>query len=138
MIKILFVLVLAVSHIETVDAQALETVHAQDTTFSKVEVEADFPGGVSGWRKYLENNLNADVPAKKRAPAGTYMVIIKFIVEKNGAVSNITPETNLGYGMEKEVVRVIKNGPEWTPAMQDGRFVRAYRRQPVTFLISEK
>ena len=106
--------------------------------FSKVEIDAGFPGGVTAWREYLEKNLKADVPAKKKAPAGTYTAVVRFIVSKDGTISDIEPETNVGYGMENEVMRVIKKGPKWTPAAQDGKKVNAYRRQPITFVISEK
>jgi len=106
--------------------------------FYKVEIEASFPGGVSAWREYLEKNLKADVPAKKKAPAGTYTAVVRFIVSKDGTISDIEPETNVGYGMENEVMRVIRKGPKWTPASQDGKKVNAYRRQPITFVISEK
>ncbi len=41
-------------------------------------------------------------------------------------------------GMEEEAVRVIKNGPKWTPALQNGRNVNAYRRQPITFQVNEE
>lgn len=106
--------------------------------FSKVEIEAGFPGGVTAWREYLEKNLKADVPAKKKAPAGMYTAVIRFIVAKDGTISDIQPETNVGYGMENEVMRVIRKGPKWTPASQDGKKVNAYRRQPITFVISEQ
>jgi periplasmic protein TonB len=70
-----------------------------------------------------------------RARRGRYMVVVRFIVAKDGSISEVVAETNHGYGMEKEVVRVIKMGPKWTPAMQNGNIVKAYRRQPVTFMI---
>ena len=106
--------------------------------FEKVESEAAFPGGADAWRLYLQANLNADVPVKKKAPAGTYKVVVKFIVAKNGKVKEVTAETSYGFGMEKEVIRIIKKGPNWLPAMQDGHAVNAYRRQPVTFLVLEE
>ena len=43
--------------------------------------------------------------------------------------------TNHGYGMEEEAMRVIKKGPKWTPAVQNGRSVKAYRKQPITFQV---
>ncbi len=124
-----------------VEAEAQERLQIMDTTdspFTRVEIEAEFPGGASAWRNYLQNNLNADIPGKKKAPAGTYMVVVLFIVDKNGKISNVKAETNHGYGMEKEVVRVIKKGPNWIPAMQNGKIVKAYRRQPITFVVSEE
>ena len=46
--------------------------------------------------------------------------------------------TNWGYGMENEVVRIIKNGPAWVPAVQDGKQVQAYRKQPITFVVIDE
>jgi hypothetical protein len=106
--------------------------------FEKVDVEADFPGGVNGWRQYLEQNLNADVPVVKGAPAGKYMVVVQFIVAKDGTVSDIKALTRYGYGMEQEVVRIIKKSPKWSPAQQNGRTVNAYRKQPITFVVQEE
>ncbi len=109
-----------------------------DVTFTRVEVEAEFPGGLEAWKEYLMKNLKADVPSKKRAPDGTYTVIVRFIVWKDGRIEGITAETNHGYGMEKEVMRVIRKGPKWKPAMQNGNIVKAYRRQPITFVVSSE
>ena len=106
-----------------------------DTTFSTVEIEASFPGGIEAWTQYLRKNLNANVPMKKRARAGTYTVIVRFIVAKDGSISNVEAESNHGHGMEEEVMRIIKKEPMWTPAQQNGRFVNAYRRQPITFVV---
>jgi len=105
--------------------------------FEKVDIEASFPGGEVAWRKFLEQNLRADIPLKRGAPAGSYTVWIQFVVDKNGNVSDLKPLTNLGYGMEAEIVRVLKKSPKWIPANQNGSAVRAYRKQPVTFVIEE-
>jgi len=103
--------------------------------FTKVEQEAEFPGGAAAWKRYLERNLNGSVPVENNAPEGTYTVIVKFIVSKDGSISDVQAETNFGYGMEDEAVRAIKNGPKWTPGLQNGRNVNSYRRQPITFLV---
>jgi protein TonB len=102
-----------------------------------VEKEAHFPGEEKDWRKFLEKNLNPDVPVKNRAPEGTYQVIVQFIVDKEGQVTDIKPLTRFGFGMEEEVLRILKNSPRWTPAFQFGRNVKAYRKQPVTFVVSK-
>ena len=107
-----------------------------DSVFTREEKEAEFPGGEKGWRAFLERNLNPDVPIKRKARPGTYTVRIKFIVQKDGSISDISAETNYGYGMEEEVIRVITKGPKWIPAVQYGRKVKAYRIQPVTFVVS--
>jgi hypothetical protein len=106
-------------------------------TFNKVEVEAEFQGGHKGWVSYLQKNLNANVPVNNSAPIGQYMVIVRFIVSKTGKISDVVAETDLGYGMEEEVIRIIKKGPDWLPAEQGGKKVNAYRRQPISFVVTE-
>ena len=104
-------------------------------SFEKVEVEAQFPGGLRAWQRFLEKNLNAQVPAEKGAPAGNYTVVIRFIVDKDGSLSDFKPNTKHGYGMEEEILRVLKLSPKWTPAQDKGRTLKAYREQPVTFMV---
>lgn len=113
-------------------------VEDENKIFEKVEVEAEFPGGASGWRRYLERNLNAQVPSDAGAPTGSYTVVVKFIVDKQGNISDVKSLTSHGYGMEEEAVRAIKRGPKWTPAIQNGRNVNAYRQQPITFVVAEQ
>jgi len=110
----------------------------ENKIFNKVEVEAEFPGGSAAWTRYIRNNLNANAPVDNGAPPGTYQVIVRFIVSKDGSISDVTPETKYGYGMEDEAVKIIKKGPKWTPALQNGRNVNAYRRQPITFVVAEE
>ncbi|RYY98419.1 MAG: TonB family protein [Chitinophagaceae bacterium] len=108
-----------------------------DQTFTKVEIEAEFPGGQGAWANYLRRNLNADVPGQNGAPAGTYTIRVQFIVDKEGNISDVKSLNDPGYGMGDEAVRAIKRGPKWTPAQQNGRQVKAYRTQPITFVVSE-
>jgi len=109
-----------------------------DAVYEIVQTEPSFQGGVESWRKYLVKNLNSIVPVKNGAKPGTYTVIVKFIVNKDGSISSIEPLTKHGYGMEDEVIRVISKGPKWIPAQVNGRLVRAYRKQPVTFVMTEE
>jgi len=101
--------------------------------FERVEIEPAFPGGYPAWRQFLERNVNSTIPVKNGAPVGKYTVYIQFIVDKDGSIRDVRPITNRGFGMEQEAVRVIKEGPAWVPAMQNGRKVNAYRKQPITF-----
>ena len=109
----------------------------EDKIFTKVENEAAFPGGEAAWRRFLEKNLNASTPVDNGAPEGSYQVIVRFIVSKDGSISDVQAESKHGYGMEDEAVKIIKKGPKWTPALQNGRNVNAYRRQPITFVVQE-
>lgn len=115
-----------------------DTIETDNSVFDKVEVDASFPGGDDAWRNFLEQNLNASTPVDYGAPAGTYTVIIQFIVDKEGKISDIKALTHHGYGMENEVMRLLRKAPRWTPAIQDGRIVKAYRKQPVTFMVIEE
>ncbi len=101
-----------------------------DEPFRTVEIEARFNGN---WKAFLERNLNPEVPVQHDAPAGRYSVVIQFVVDKEGNVSDITPMTGHGYGMEEEAVRVLRKAAKWEPAIQNGIKVRAYRRQVIVF-----
>jgi protein TonB len=105
--------------------------------FDDVEIEAEFPGGIGAWQQFLMENLNSNAPINKGAPAGTYNVVIQFIVDKDGKLIDMQPLTSFGFGMEAEVMRTLKRSPRWSPATQNGRYVKAYRKQPITFVVQE-
>ena len=107
----------------------------ENEIFVKVEKEAEFEGGEDGWRAYLRKTLNAEVPVNNGAEAGKYTVIVKFVVNKDGTVNGVTCENDPGFGMCQEAVRVIKRTKNWTPAIQNGNHVDAYRRQPIIFIV---
>jgi len=109
----------------------------EDKIFTAVEIEAGFPGGQDAWANYLRNTLNGNLPVDNGATAGKYTVIVKFVVSKDGSVSDIKCENDPGFGMCEEAVRVIKKTKNWTPAIQNGQHVNAYRRQPVVFLVED-
>jgi hypothetical protein len=112
----------------------IDTSKAGDLIFEKIDIEAGYPGGITAWRKYLERNLNAIVPVDNGAPAGYYTVHVRFIVSRTGEVTDVKALTNIGYGMEQEVIRIIKKSGKWTPGIQNDRAVNSYHTQPVTFV----
>jgi protein TonB len=99
---------------------------------SFVEIDAKFVGN---WGKFLTRNLNPEVPISNGAPAGRYNVIIQFVVDLEGNVSDIKALTAHGYGMEEEAIRALKRATKWEPAIQNGHPVKAYRKQPITFVV---
>lgn len=107
----------------------------ENKVFEKVEVEAMFKGGEREWRKYLERNLDANTPVDNGAPEGSYTVVVQFIVDKEGKISDVKAMTSHGFGMEEEATKIIRKGPDWVPAEQNGRKVKAYRKQPITFIV---
>ncbi len=104
--------------------------------FEKVEVESSFPGGEPAWKKYIERNLAGINPAIKGAPNGTYTVYVQFVVDKEGNISDVKALTHYGYGMEEAAINLIKKGPRWVAAIQNGNKVKAYKKEPITFTVS--
>ena len=101
--------------------------------FTAVEIDARFDGN---WEKFLRKYLDPQTPITNNAPAGTYTVVIQFVVDIDGTVSDIMALTNLGYGLEQEAIRVLRKANNWEPAIQNGRPVKAYRKQPITFQVT--
>lgn len=110
-------------------------VKTEEQILTVVEIDAKYDGN---WKAFLESNLNANVPVDNGAPAGRYSVMIKFVVDKEGKLSDIIALTNHGYGMEDEAIRVIKKSKTWEPAIQNGSKVKAYRKQVIVFEVTEE
>jgi len=114
--------------------------YSKDTVgiFEKVEVEASFPGGLPAWKKFLEKNLDANAPIKDLPRKTKYFeqtAICQFIVCKDGSICDVKVINKVLPSIKKEVERVIKLSGNWKPAEQSGRTVKAYRKQPVTFVV---
>lgn len=108
-----------------------------DGIFITAEIPAQFPGGFDAWKRYLERNLNAGLPAENGAQAGKYTVVVSFVVDKEGNISDVKAENAPGFGTEAEAIKIIKKGPKWLPAIQNGRKVAYRARQQVTFLVDD-
>ncbi len=105
--------------------------HAKtDSVFSKVEVEASFPGGPQAWTRYVTNAIEENQSRLRKSDYGT--CIIKFIVDTKGHVSQVEATTMQKSRLAKIAIDAIANGPRWNPAQQNGKFVNAYRLQPIT------
>lgn len=108
-----------------------------DKVYTIVEIAAQFPGGADAWQKYLERNLNRDLPIQNGAPVGKYVVRVSFIVDKMGNISDVKGENDPGYGTLEEAIRVVKKGPNWKPAVQNGRNVTYRHIQNIVFIVSD-
>src|ERR1700722_6984625 len=103
-----------------------------DKTFTKGEIEAVFPGGTAAWLRYLNKNLRYPDDAVNNEIQGT--VVVQFIVDKEGNVSDVNAISGPDNGGVREgAVRVIKKSGKWTPAVQNGRQVKSYKKQPIVF-----
>jgi protein TonB len=106
-----------------------------ERVFTEAQVKPEFPGGINGWLKYLERNINRDLPYKNGAPPGRYTVLLSFIVAKNGTINDIKAETDPGYGSKEEAIRLMARSPKWKPAVQNGRNVIFRQKQSITFVV---
>lgn len=115
---------------------AAPTTSDENYVFTEVSDPAGPEGGFPAWTKYLRRNLNASVGVDNGAPAGRYTVIVRFIVERDGRITDVkTVGKKNGYGMEEEAMRVFREGPPWRPGQQNGKVVRSYFTQNVTFVV---
>jgi periplasmic protein TonB len=101
-----------------------------DKTFTKVEIESSYPGGAAAWQRYLLKTLRYPQEAQDNEVQGT--VVVQFIVDKAGVVSNVDAISG-PQELRDEAVRVIKKSGQWTPAVQNGRQVKSYKKQPIVF-----
>jgi protein TonB len=106
-----------------------------DKTFVKVEIESEYPGGMPAWLRYLNKNFRYPDEGLNNEIQGTVMV--QFIVDKEGNVSDVEAVSGpTEGGLREEAMRVIRKSGLWIPAIQNGRKVKSYKKQPVIFKIA--
>lgn len=101
-----------------------------DQTFTKVEIESSYPGGPGAWARYLNKTLRYPQEAQDQEIQGA--VVVQFIVDKAGTVTDVEAISGPAE-LRDEAVRVIKRSGKWTPAVQNGRQVKSYKKQPIVF-----
>jgi len=106
-----------------------------DKTFTKVEIESEYPGGAAAWQRYLNRNLRYPQEAIDNEVQGA--VVVQFIVDKEGNVSDVEAISG-PQELRAEAVRVIKKSGKWTPAVQNGRQVKSYKKQPIVFRLESE
>ena len=97
----------------------------------RTETESVFPGGLPAWTNYLSSNMVYPQRAQNLPKQGT--VIIQFIVNEDGHVTSPQIAQSIEYSLDQEALRLVKQSPVWTPAVQDGKKVKSYKKQPVSF-----
>lgn len=100
-----------------------------------VDKEPEFPGGNDSLVRWISRSKKYP-PLQRHEPQGT--VIVRFVIEKNGKVSNVEIAKSFGqYGeyYDNEALRLIKSMPDWIPGQKDGKVVRTVKNLPVKFTI---
>jgi protein TonB len=103
--------------------------------FTSVEQVPNFPGGMEAFGRYLSKNIKYPAIARENNTQGR--VIISFVCERDGSLTDIKVARGIGDGCDEEAVRVIKNSPKWKPGIQNGRPVRVAYSVPIAFTLSE-
>ena len=95
--------------------------------YAKLEIIRPFPSGDSSWVQSLEKRLNQSLRFRNGAKKGKYIVWVKFIVSKDGSLSDVMCDKDPGFGMCNEVIRAVKKSSGmWFPAKQPSE-VREFR-----------
>jgi TonB family protein len=104
-----------------------------NTITSNGDQVPEFPGGLDAFFKFLGKNIRYPANARENGTQGR--IIISFVVEKDGSLTDVKVVKGIGDGCDEEAVRVIKMSPKWNPGVQDGKPVRVKYSVPIAFAI---
>jgi protein TonB len=102
--------------------------------FASVENLPEFPGGQDKFIAYLSKTIR--YPAVDRENGTQGRVILTFVVERDGSLTDIKVSRSLSPGTDAEAVRALKSSPKWKPGIQNGRPVRVQYSVPVSFALA--
>jgi TonB family protein len=112
-----------------------DTLKNTNPVFTAVEQNPGFPGGMDAFFKFLSKNIK--YPQEMRDKNVQGRVIIQFIVEPDGWLTNFKVARDLGYGAGEEALRVLSLSPKWEPGIQNGKPVRVMYSVPITFTLAD-
>ncbi len=99
--------------------------------FDVVEEMPSFPGGQGALMQYLASNIKYPVVAQENGVQGR--VIVSFVVERDGSISDVKVARSVDPSLDREAQRVVKSMPKWKPGKQNGSAVRVKYTVPVVF-----
>ena len=123
--------VLAVLLMANTTAMAQNKKATNDKVYEKVEVMPEFPGGEQAMLDYVSKNIVYPQEAREKEISGR--VLVSFIVEKDGSITDAKVAKGIGGGCDEEAVRVVNAMPKWKPGKQKGKPVRVSFMMPFTF-----
>jgi TonB family protein len=110
-------------------------VEKNSPVFTSVELVPQFPGGINSFISYLAKNIRYPANARENGIQGR--VIISFVVERDGTLSDAHVTRGVADDIDKEALRVIQASPKWEPGVQNGRLVRVAYSVPISFALEE-
>ena len=123
--------VLAILFTVNTTATAQNKKTSNDKVFEKVEDMPEFSGGEQAMMDFVAKNVQYPKEAMEKEISGR--VLVGFIVEKDGSISETEIVKGIGGGCDEEAVRVVKAMPKWKPGKQDGKPIRVHFILPLTF-----
>lgn len=105
-----------------------------DKVYNTVEEMPEFPGGQNALMRWLADNLKYPMEAAEAGIQGR--VVVKFVIDKNGNVTNPTVARSVCDALDAEALRIVRSMPKWTPGKQDGKCVAVEYSLPVVFRIA--
>ena len=103
----------------------------ENKIFTVVEQMPMYPGGDAALMQYLSSNIHYPAVAAENGVQGR--VVVGFVVERDGSITDVNVIRSVDPSLDREAVRVVKNMPRWTPGKQNGSAVRVKYQVPVTF-----
>lgn len=106
-----------------------------DPIFSKVEEQAKPREGIQAFYDAISEDLERKYPQQAIDMGVEGVVYIRFVIEKDGSLSNLQTLKGIGAGCDKLAVQVLKNYGNWIPAKQKGNIIRSQRVIPIRFVL---
>ena len=124
------------NQVETASVAVKDTLTPDEPVFEVVEQMPEFPdGGMAGLMEYFKKNLRYPEEAKKAGTQGR--VVVQFLINKNGAISDASVLRSVDRLLDAEAVRLVRSMPKWKPGMQKGKAVTVKYTVPVLFSLDE-
>jgi len=117
------------------DTAIAQTNAPEPQIFRMVEVMPEFPGGEQALSKYLSESIH--YPDTAALLGKEAKVRVRFIIDENGVVGNVTTKEKFGYGFNEEAERVVRNMPRWKPGKNNGETVKVYFVIPINFVLAK-
>ena len=127
--------IMAVVCLMTASAQKTVVSQSNQNIYNAVEQVPEFPGGMPAMMEFLQTNIKYPKDAIKQNVGGRVMVM--FVVETDGSLSNVRVARKVFPSLDAEAVRVVKAMPKWKPGKEKGRAVRVNFTMPIVFSLKK-
>ena len=129
--KLILMLLMAGGCLMTANAQKTVVSQTNQKVFDTVEQMPEYPGGMQAMIEFLQTNMKYPEDAAKQKVEGRVMV--RFVVETDGSVSDVHVAKQVFPSLDAEAIRVVQAMPKWTPGKDKGRVVRVKYNLPIVF-----